>query len=223
MLKFPRDCLHILSRLQVFFLCQHKVNFCLISSHSVCHLPLSSLWNHVLDTHSSFTRQNTNSILPSIFLWPTPYPLCTPSRPSNAYQHVHWCHPYTYLSNLWNAYPTHISARHNRTVFPPSSSTLWSIPTNQPQHILFKNNNSHHSITYLSDFYHLYTQLLLHHNSHTTNTISFSTPPQLMFPSFHPCHPSTLPSPSHLLRTTHINHPLSQFFTNISPHSTHIT
>ena len=66
-------------------------------------------------------------------------------------------------------------------------STLRSIPTNQLQHILFKNyNNSHHCITYHSYFYHLFTHLLLHHNSNTTNSISFSRPPQLISPSFHP-------------------------------------
>ena len=95
-----------------------------------------------------------------------------------------------------------------------TSSTLRSIPTNQPQHILLKNNDCHHSITYPSYFF---TQLLLHHNSHTTNSISFSRPPQIISPSFHPQHPSTQPSPYHLLQTTHFNHPLSQFFTNFFP------
>ena len=58
-------------------------------------------------------------------------------------------------------------------------------------------------ITYPSYFYHLYTQLLLHHNFHTTISISFSRPPQLISPSFHPQH---LVLVSHLPRTTHINH-----------------
>ena len=70
-----------------------------------------------------------------------------------------------------------------------------------------------------SSLYHLpfllFTQL--HHNSHTTNSISFYRSPQHISPSFHPQHPSTLSSPSHLLQTTHINHPLSLFFTNVSP------
>ena len=103
-----------------------------------------------------------------------------------------------------------------RLFFLQTTSTLWSIPTNQPQHIILK-NNSHHSITYHSYFYHLLIQLPLRHHSHTTISISFSRPPQLISPSFHPQHPSTLPSPSHLLQTTHINHPLSHFFTNFSP------
>ena len=97
-----------------------------------------------------------------------------------------------------------------------TSSTLQSIHTNQPQHNFFHNNNSHHSITHPSYFYHLFTQLLFHHYSHTINSISFSSPPQHTSPSFHPQHPSTLSSPSHLLQTTHINHPLYQLFTNLS-------
>ena len=36
--------------------------------------------------------------------------------------------------------------------------------------------------------------------------IFLSRPPQLISPSFHPQHPSTLSSPSLLLQTTHINH-----------------
>ena len=104
-----------------------------------------------------------------------------------------------------------------RLFFFQSSSSLWNIPINRPQHIILKNNNSHSSIAYPSYFYHLLTQLLLHHNSHTTNSISFSRQPQFISPSFHPQHPSTLPSPSHLLQTTHINQPLSQFLTNFSP------
>ena len=98
-----------------------------------------------------------------------------------------------------------------------TSSILRSIPTNKPHYVLFKNYNSHQSITYPSYFYHLFTQLLLHHNSHVTNSISFFTPPQLISLSINPQHPCSLSSPPHLLRTTHINHQLSLFFTNFSP------
>ena len=101
-----------------------------------------------------------------------------------------------------------------RLFYLQTSSTLWSMPTNQTQHILLKNDNSHHSITYPSYFYHLFTQLLLHHDSHTTNSISSSRPPQLISPS---CHPCTLPSPSDLLQIICINHPLYQFITDFSP------
>ena len=68
-----------------------------------------------------------------------------------------------------------------------------------------------------------FIQHLLHHNSHTINSISFSRPPQLTSPSLHSQHPSTLSSPSHFLQAAHINHPLSQFLTNFSPHSTQTT
>ena len=95
---------------------------------------------------------------------------------------------------MQNSYPTYISAQHKRLFFFQTSSTLRNIPTNQPQHILFKNNNnSHHSITYPSYLYHPYTQLLLHHNSHTSD--SFSRPPQPIPPSFHPQHPILTTSP----------------------------
>ena len=105
-----------------------------------------------------------------------------------------------------------------RLFFYQISSTLQSIPTNHPQHTLFKNkHNCLHSITYQSYFHHLLTQLLLHHNSHTTNSISScKIPPQHISPSLHPQHPRTMPSPSHFLQTTHTNHPLSQFFTIFS-------
>ena len=100
-----------------------------------------------------------------------------------------------------------------RLFFFQTYSTLWSIPTNQPQHILFKNyNNSHHSITYTSYFHQLLTQLLHYHIIHTTNSISFSRSQQFISRSFHPQNPSTLSSPSHLLQTTHFNHHPSQFF-----------
>ena len=107
-----------------------------------------------------------------------------------------------------------------RLFFFQTSSTLWSIPTNQPQHILLKNDyKSHHSNTYHSYFYHLFTKLLLHHNSDTTNSISFSKPLQLISPSLHPKHPSTLSSQSNLLQTMHINHHLYLFFTKVSTFS----
>ena len=77
-----------------------------------------------------------------------------------------------------------------------TSFTLLSIPTNQPQYILFKNNNSRHSITYHSYFYHLFPQLLLQHSSHATNSISIYRPSQLISPSFHPS--ILAPCPLHL-------------------------
>ena len=97
-------------------------------------------------------------------------------------------------------------------------SILRSIPTYKPQHILLKNNNSHHSITYPSYFYNRFTQLF-HHYSHTTNSISFFRPQLLISASFHPQHASTLSSLPHLLQTTH-NQPLSQLFTTFSSLST---
>ena len=70
------------------------------------------------------------------------------------------------------------------------------MPTNQPQHILFTNNKSHHYVNYPSYFYLLFTQLILHHNSHTINSIYFSRPPQpissLVIPSI------LAPCPLHL-------------------------
>ena len=106
-----------------------------------------------------------------------------------------------------------------RLFFFQTSSSFRSIHTNQPQHIPFKNYNCHHSTTYISYFHHLFTHLLLHRNSHNTKSISFSRPTQPISP-LHPQHPSVLSSPSHLLQTTHINHPLSQFLTNFySPYS----
>ena len=55
----------------------------------------SSLLCHAFDMHNSFSRQNSNNILPCKFLWPTPYPPCTPLNNQYAYQHVHWSHPST--------------------------------------------------------------------------------------------------------------------------------
>ena len=51
-----------------------------------------------------------------------------------------------------------------------------------------------------SSLYHLQFILLppFHHSSYTTNSISFSKPPQLLSPFFHPQHPSTISSPSDL-------------------------
>ena len=155
----------------------------------------------------------TNNILPSKFLLSTPNPMESVNMPSSvsikvaqAHNELTWTMhiPLTFLLII------------KRLFFFQTSSTLWIIPTNQPQHILFKNNNIHHSNTYPSHFYHLFTQLLLHHNSHTTNSISFSRLPQLTSFSFDPQHPSTLHSPSHLLWATHINHPLSRFSVNFS-------
>ena len=79
------------------------------------------------------------------------------------------------------------------------------MPTNQPQHILSKVSTVI-TITYPSYIYHLLTQLLLHHYSNNKILHLLFRPPLLISPSFHPHHPSTLPSPSHLLQTTHINH-----------------
>ena len=60
--------------------------------------------------------------------------------------------------------------------------------TNQPRHILFKNqHNCHHSITYPSYFHNISTQHLLQHNSHTTNSISFYGQTQLTSPSPSSC------------------------------------
>ena len=72
-----------------------------------------------------------------------------------------------------------------------------------------------HSTTYPFCFYLIFTQLLLHHNSHTTNSIFFYGKPQLISSYLYLQHPSHLSSPSHLLQTTHINHSLSQFFTDV--------
>ena len=123
-------------------------------------------------------------------------------------------HYYYYYYNI----PLTFQLDMKRLLFLQTSCTLWGVPTNQPLHILFKNNKRHHSFTYPSYLYHF-----LHHNSSTTNSTYFSRPPRWISSSFNPHHPSTLPSPSHLLPTTHINHPLSQFFTNISHHSTKTT
>ena len=59
----------------------------------------------------------------------------------------------------------------------------------------------------MSSYFHLLTQLLLLHNSHTTNSISFSRPTQLTSPSSIPC--ILEPCYHHLIlqQTTHINHP----------------
>ena len=60
-----------------------------------------------------------------------------------------------------------ISIHHKRLFFFQTSSTLWSTPTNKPQHILFKNqHNPHYCITYHSYYHRLLTQLFLHHPLH---------------------------------------------------------
>ena len=66
---------------------------------------------------------------------------------------------------------------------------------------LQKRNNSHHSITYHSYFYHLFTLLLLHHSSHTT--ISFSRRPQLISLTFIPS--ILTPCPLHLTCNQHMS------------------
>ena len=68
---------------------------------------------------------------------------------------------------------------------------------------------SHISITFLS--------LSCTQHIDLTNSIPFSRPPQFISPSLHPQHPSTLYSPSYLLQTTHINHPLSGLFSSFPP------
>ena len=47
----------------------------------------SSLLDHVFDTHNSFSRQNCCSILPSNFLWLTPFTM-SPSKPICMPTHV---------------------------------------------------------------------------------------------------------------------------------------
>ena len=85
-----------------------------------------------------------------------------------------------------------------------SSSTLQSMSTNLPQHILFKNqHNLHDTMPHHSYFLHL-TQLL-HHISNTTNSISFSKPQQLIFLSLYSHHCRILPSLSHANNTPQSN------------------
>ena len=104
-----------------------------------------------------------------------------------------------------------------RLPFLQTSSTLWSIPTNQPHDILFKKQHScQHTITQPSHFHYLLTQLIIHHNFHTINSISFFRPRQLASPSIHCQHPRTLSSLSHLLQITNFNHPPSQLLINFS-------
>ena len=161
---------------------------------------------------------STVTILQSLLLAPFPPPsshethqsMCVPICPLKSHKHI--------AKSPSECIFRSCQLITKRLPFFQTSSTLRNIPTNHPQHILFK-NNSHHSFTYTSHFYHLFTLLLPHHNSRTTNSISFSRLPQPISPSFHPKHPSTLPTPPHLLQTTHINHPRSQFLTNFSPSS----
>ena len=81
MLKLHSDCLHILHKLLVFFLHQHKVNLCLIFSNSECHLPLHPSPKRCI-WHTLFLFQKKyNNILPSKILWPTPNPPWTSSNP----------------------------------------------------------------------------------------------------------------------------------------------
>ena len=100
-----------------------------------------------------------------------------------------------------------------RFLFFQASCILLNIPTNQPHHILFKNHhNCLHSITH--PFY-------FHHHS-SSFTITPLPPTQYNLLDQHNLYP--LPSiSSHLLQTTHIIHPLSQFFTNFPSLPTHTT
>ena len=105
---------------------------------------------------------------------------------------------------------THISAHHKKTVFFQNFFHIEEHTHKSTSEHPLQKTTTVITITYHSNVHHLFTQLLLYHNSHTTNSISFSRPPQQISPSFNHQHPSTLPAPSHLLQTTHINHPLYQ-------------
>ena len=144
------------------------------------------------------------------------HPVEAINMPTNVSINVTQAHNHLHITNdLQN--PSHITACHESDCF---SSKLLSLCGACPQ-ISFSISSSKATrvitITYPSYFYHLFSQLPLHHDFHTTNYISFSRPIQLTSPSLHLQHRSTLPSPSKFMQAAHINHPLSQFFTNISP------
>ena len=145
MLRLPRDCLHILNKQTVFLLYQHKVNFCLISTNSQYHLPIflsliPYIYIYIYLTHNSFSRHNSNNILPSKLLWPTPYPplypsICLPPCPLRSPRHITKSPALLYL--------THLSAHHKKTVFSWKHLPLCAAYP-QINLSLFKNNNSHH-------------------------------------------------------------------------------
>ena len=125
----------------------------------------SSLVNHVFDAHNSFSRQNSSNIPPS--------KLSRQHKTFNehhqvtqyAYPHVHWSHRSTQLNHLHDAYPTHFKLIIKLQIFFQPSATLWSIPTNQLQHMLIESQqNNHYCINHPS---YLLTQLLFHQYSHT--------------------------------------------------------
>ena len=77
------------------------------------------LLSHVFHTHKSFSRQNSNNSLPSKFLWPMPCPPCTKLNPSICLPMCPLKLP-MHICDLQNAYPTHFSACHTKTVFLPN-------------------------------------------------------------------------------------------------------
>ena len=130
MLKLPMDCLHILHRPSFSFLINPKSTYVTFSPILNVMTLLSSLLYHVVDTCNFSLRQNSNSILPNSY--DIHHALHEPHQIHQyAYQRVHKGHPDTKLNHLQNAYPTHITA-HNEKLFFFQTSTLRSIPTNQP-------------------------------------------------------------------------------------------
>ena len=98
-----------------------------------------------------------------------------------------------------SAYPLTFQLIIKRQFFFKATSTMRSIPTNQPQHILFKNNNSHHSITFLL------TSTTFSHSSSFTIPFTPPTPfPDHLSLLHFPFIPSILaPSPLHLNSCKH--------------------
>ena len=98
-----------------------------------------------------------------------------------------------------------------RLFFIQAFSTLWCIPTNQPQHFLFiDNNESHHSITY-----HSYFTTFSHSSPFTISP----TPPT---PSPFPDHQSSyllllLSTPLHQRAASRVQHPNHVAANSFSP------
>ena len=81
-----------------------------------------------------------------------------------------------------------------RLLFFKTSSTLWNMPTNQPQHIFFIDyDNCHLFFAYPSYFCHLFSHLFFHHYSCTTSFTICHKPPT-PFPDHHSLYLLFIPS-----------------------------
>ena len=127
-----------------------------------------------------------------------------PFSPSHLLQITHVNHPLTqFFTNFsFSTHTTYIPC-HNLYLLPSIPSII------EPRSLHLNTNNTCQSSSYS----------VLHKLFHSHYLYSMSQP---ISPSLHPQHHRAPFSPSHLLQITHVNHPLTQFFTNFS-FSTHTT